>query len=190
MPDIVLATFNAKYIHASFGLRCLRANLGELRERSALVEFTIQERPLDVAERILALKPRIVALGVYVWNVAPTTELVALLKRVRPELVVVLGGPEVSHESEAQEIVRLADCTIRGEGEVVFAEICRAVLAGGTVPGQIMAASLPDLSALTLPYDEYTDEDIAHRLIYVEASRGCPFCCEFCLSSLDEAVRA
>ena len=92
MPEIVLATFNAKYIHASFGLRCLRANLDELRARSALVEFTIGERPLDVAERILALEPQIVALGVYVWNVAPTTELVALLKRLRPELVVILGG--------------------------------------------------------------------------------------------------
>jgi radical SAM superfamily enzyme YgiQ (UPF0313 family) len=190
MPDIVLATLNAKYIHASFGLRCLRANLGELRARSALVEFTVQERPLDVAERILALEPRIVALGVYVWNVAPTTELVGLLKRVRPELVVILGGPEVSHEPEAQEIVRLADCTIRGEGERVLPEICRSVLAGGAVPAKVVAAEPPDLETLVLAYDEYTEDDIAHRLIYVEASRGCPFSCEFCLSSLDEAVRA
>ena len=190
MPEIVLATFNAKYIHASFGLRCLRANLGELRARSALVEFTIQERSLDVAERILALEPRIVALGVYVWNVAPTTELVALLKRVRPELVVILGGPEVSHEPEAQEIVRLADCTICGEGERVLPELCRAVLAGGALPAKVVASEPPDLATLTLPYDEYTEDDIAHRLIYVEASRGCPFSCEFCLSSLDEAVRA
>ena len=190
MPEIVLATLNAKYIHASFGLRCLRANLGELRARSALVEFTIQERPLEVAERIMALEPRIVALGVYVWNVAPTTELVALLKRLRPELVVILGGPEVSHEPEVQEIVRLADCTIRGEGERVLPAICRAVLAGGAVPAKVVAAELPDLATLALPYDEYTEDDIAHRLIYVEASRGCPFSCEFCLSSLDEAVRA
>ncbi|HLP02306.1 MAG TPA: DUF4080 domain-containing protein [Opitutaceae bacterium] len=189
MPEIVLATLNAKYIHASLGLRSLLANLGELRARAALAEFTIQERPLDVAERLLALEPRIVALGVYVWNVAPTTELVALLKRVRPDLVVVLGGPEVSHEPEAQEIVRLADCTIRGEGERALPEVCRAVLTGGAVPAEIVAAAPPDLATLALPYDEYTDEDIAHRLVYVEASRGCPFSCEFCLSSLDEQVR-
>ncbi len=189
VPDIVLATLNAKYIHASFGLRCLRANLGELRDRSVLVEFTIQERPLDVAERILTLEPRIVALGVYVWNVGPTTELVALLKRLRPELVIILGGPEVSHESAVQEIVRLADCTICGEGERVLPEICRAVLAGGTVPAKLVAAPRPELGELVLPYDEYTEDDIAHRLIHVEASRGCPFSCEFCLSSLDEAVR-
>lgn len=189
MPDIVLATLNAKYIHASFGLRCLRANLGELRARSAIAEFTIQERPLDVAERLLALEPRIVALGVYVWNVAPTTELVALLKRIRPELVVLLGGPEVSHEPEAQEIVRLADATIRGEGERVLPELCRTLLAGGAPPAKIIAAPAPDLATLALPYEEYTDEDLAHRLLYVEASRGCPFSCEFCLSSLDEQVR-
>ena len=190
VPAIVLATLNAKYIHASFGLRCLLANLGELRSRAVLAEFTINERPLDVAERILALEPQIVGLGVYVWNVAPMTELVSLLKRLRPELVVVLGGPEVSHEPEVQEIVRLADCTIRGEGERLLPEICRAVLAGGAVPEKIVAAMLPELGAMVLPYDEYTADDIAHRLIYVEASRGCPFACEFCLSSLDEAVRA
>lgn len=189
MPDIVLATFNAKFIHASFGLRCLLANLGELRPRSALAEFTIGERPLDVAERILALEPKIVALGVYVWNVVPSTELVALLKRLRPELVVILGGPEVSHEPELQEIVRLADCTIRGEGERTLPALCHEVLADGVVPAKIVEPALPDLATLALPYDEYTDADIAHRLIYVEASRGCPFSCEFCLSSLDEAVR-
>ncbi len=189
MPDIVLATFNAKFIHASFGLRCLRANLGELRERSALAEFTIGERPLDVAERILALEPRIVALGVYVWNVVPTTELVALLKRLRPELIVILGGPEVSHEVETQPVVGLADCTIRGEGERALASICREVLAGQPVPAKVVDGLKPDLEKTVLPYDEYTDADIAHRLIYVEASRGCPFSCEFCLSSLDDGVR-
>jgi radical SAM superfamily enzyme YgiQ (UPF0313 family) len=189
MPDIVLATLNAKFIHASFGLRYLLANLGELRPRAALAEFTIHERPLDVAERLLAHEPRIVGLGVYIWNVAPTTELVALLKKLRPGLVVVLGGPEVSHETDAQEIVRLADYTITGEGDLAFARLSRAILAGERPAEKIIAAPLPALADLALPYDEYTDADIAHRLIYVEASRGCPFECEFCLSSLDLPVR-
>jgi radical SAM superfamily enzyme YgiQ (UPF0313 family) len=195
MPDIVLATLNARYIHASFGLRYLLANLGELRPRAILAEFTINERPLDIAERILRLEPRIVGLGVYVWNVTPSTELVALLKRLRPELVVVLGGPEVSHETAAQEIVRLADHTICGEGDLAFAELCRRVFArpaageAASIP-KIAVAPLPDLARIALPYDEYAETDIAHRLIYVEASRGCPFECEFCLSALDETVRA
>jgi radical SAM superfamily enzyme YgiQ (UPF0313 family) len=189
MPDIVLATLNAKFIHASFGLRYVLANLGELRPRAALAEFTINERPLDVAERLLALEPRIVGLGVCIWNVTPTTELVALLKKLRPDLVVVLGGPEVSHETDAQEIVRLADYTITGEGDLAFAQLCRAVLAGERPVEKIIAAPLPALANVALPYDDYTNADIAHRLIYVEASRGCPFECEFCLSSLDIPVR-
>lgn len=189
MSDIVLATLNAKYIHASFGLRYLRANLGELRSRSRLEEFIINQRPLEIAEKILVHEPRIVGLGVYIWNVTPTTELVALLKKVRPDLIVVLGGPEVSHETDQQEIVRLADYTITGEGDLAFAALCRELLAGQAPSGKVIAAPLPDLASLALPYDEYTDDDIAHRLIYVEVSRGCPFSCEFCLSSLDVPVR-
>lgn len=190
MPDIVLATLNAKFIHAAFGLRCLRANLGALRERSVIVEFDLTQRPLDIAERILELEPRIVGLGVYVWNATPTTELVGLLKRLRPQLTVILGGPEVSHEWEGQELVGLADLVITGEADLAFATVCQEVLAGRRPSSKVMPAGLPDLAELALPYEEYSEADIAHRLIYVEASRGCPFTCEFCLSSLDVPVRA
>lgn len=191
MPDLVLATLNAQYIHASFGLRYLLANLGPLRERACLAEFVIKQQPLEIAEAILALEPRIVGLGVYIWNVAQTAELVALLKRLRPELVIILGGPEVSYEAEGQEIVRLADHVIAGEADLKFAGVCGEILAGrgGALP-KIMAAELPDLNQLELPYSLYSAEDIAQRVIYVEASRGCPFSCEFCLSSLDIPVRA
>ncbi len=189
MPDIILTTLTAKYIHAGFGLRYLWANLGDLRERCRIVEFDLQQRPVDVVEAILGQNPKIVGLGVYIWNVAALTEVASLLKRVRPELIVILGGPEVSFETEQQEIARLADFVITGEADLEFAEVCRQLL-GGTRPAQrIIPAPLPDLEKLVLPYDLYTDDDIAHRVIYVEASRGCPFTCEFCLSSLDIPVR-
>lgn len=211
MPDIVLATLNAKYIHASFGLRYLLANLGPLQCRARLLEFDINQRPIDIAEALLAQNPQIIGLGVYIWNVAPTTEVVAALKRIRPDLVVVLGGPEVSYETEHQEIVRLADHVITGEADLKFAEVCAAILNGSrrreeaegiATPGnpprylggceglpKIIPAPLPDFAQLTLPYDLYDAQDIAHRILYVEASRGCPFSCEFCLSSLDVPVR-
>ena len=128
MPDIVLATLNAKYIHASFGLRYLLANLGELQSRACLVEFDIHQRPLDIAEVLLARNPKIIGLGVYIWNVTETTEVVAALKRVRPDLIIILGGPEVSYETAQQEIVRLADHVITGEADVKFAEVCRGLL--------------------------------------------------------------
>jgi radical SAM superfamily enzyme YgiQ (UPF0313 family) len=188
VADVVLATLNAKWIHASFGLRCLRANLGELRERSVLLEFTIDERPADVVERLLAAEPRIVGLGVYVWNALPMRQVVEVLKRVRPDVVVVLGGPEVSHETGEQPICALADHVVRGEADLAFADLCRRVLAGERPP-RVVDAPLPHLDRLASPYGEYTDEDIRHRVVYVEASRGCPFTCEFCLSSLDVPVR-
>lgn len=189
MPDIVLATLNAKYLHAAFGLRYLLANLGELRPRAALAEFDISQRPLEIVERLLALEPRILGLGVYIWNARETAAVVALIKRLRPQLPIVLGGPEVSYETEQQELARLADCVICGEADLAFAEVCRALLDGAEPPARILAAPPPELARLRLPYEEYTDTDIAHRLIYVEASRGCPFECEFCLSSLDIPVR-
>ena len=190
MSQILLATLNARYIHAAFGLRYLLANMGELRPVTAITEFDINQRPLEIVDAILAHEPRVLGLGVYIWNVAPTTEVVALLKRLRPDLQIVLGGPEVSYETEQQEIVRMADHIITGEADLAFADVCRAILAGkGDLP-KVIAATLPLPEQLTLPYDLYSDHDIAHRVLYVEASRGCPFTCEFCLSSLDVPVRA
>jgi radical SAM superfamily enzyme YgiQ (UPF0313 family) len=195
MPEIVLATLNAKYIHASFGLRYLMANLGELRDRACMAEFVINQQPLETVEAILAREPLIVGFGVYIWNVEQTTEVVALLKRIRPELIVILGGPEVSYETEGQQIVALADHVITGEADVKFAQVCRDLLESGIrnpesgIP-KVIAAELPALNQLASPYELYTDEDLKNRVIYVEASRGCPFTCEFCLSSLDIPVRA
>ena len=122
MPEIVLSTLNAKFIHAAFGLRYLMANLGPLQARARLIEFDINQRPLEIVEALLALDPRIIGLGIYIWNVAPATEVVGMLKRLRPDLIVILGGPEVSYEVEEQPIVELADYVITGEADLKFAE--------------------------------------------------------------------
>lgn len=189
MPDIVLTTLNAKFIHASFGLRYLLANLGELQARAALVEFDINQRPFDIVEVLLAQPPRIIGFGVYIWNVTETTEVIAALRRLRPDILIVIGGPEVSYETDGQAIVELADYVVTGEADLEFAVLCRQLLAGERPEGKIRAAPLPDPARLQLPYDLYADADLAHRVIYVEASRGCPFTCEFCLSSLEVPVR-
>ena len=189
MPDIVLTTLNAKYIHAAFGLRYLLANLGPLKPSAAIAEFDINQRPLDIAEALLARGPKILGFGIYIWNVAETTEVIAAIKSVQPEITIILGGPEVSYETARQPIVELADYVITGEADLKFAEVCRELLEGRRPPAKIISAPVPELSQLALPYDLYTEQDIAHRVIYVEASRGCPFTCEFCLSSLDIPVR-
>jgi hypothetical protein len=112
----------------------------------------------------------------------------SVLKRVRPDVTLVLGGPEVSHETDRQPVCALADHVVRGEADLAFASLCRDLLAGARPP-RVVDAAPPDLALLAWPYGEYTDADLAHRVVYVEASRGCPFTCEFCLSSLDDGVR-
>lgn len=186
---ILLATANARYSHTAFGLRWIRANLGSLRPDSRLIEFNIGQDADHMTEVILAAHPRIVGLGVYVWNVEILTRVAQTLKAVRPDLILVIGGPEVSHEFEAMPVFAAADYLVRGEGERAFPDLARAILAGGGPPDKVVEGGLPDLDTLRLPYDEYTEEDIERRLIYVETSRGCPFRCEFCLSSLDGLVR-
>lgn len=189
MADIVLTTLNARYWHSSFGLRYLFANLGELESRAVLLEFGINENPTEVLERILAENPRIVGFGVYIWNIEPVTRVVADLKRLRPELIVVLGGPEVSYEYEALPLVQTADYLITGEADLAFAQLCSRLLNGELPAERVIAGGVPALSEVRMPYHLYSDEDIRNRVIYVEASRGCPFTCEFCLSALEIPVR-
>jgi radical SAM superfamily enzyme YgiQ (UPF0313 family) len=187
--DIVLSTLNTRYIHSAFGLRYLLANLGALRDRAPLCEFDLHTRPADVVEALLSQNPRIVALGVSIWNVAALTRVLALLKRLAPKVITILGGPEVSYESESQEIVHLADFVVTGEAEDSFRELCGAILNGSLPAGKIIPGLPPDLASLCLPYSLYSDSDLRERVLYVEASRGCPFSCEFCLSALDSKVR-
>ena len=195
-PSVVLCTLNAKYIHASLGLRYLLANMGPLRPRTVLCEFTIARQTSDMAdELLLALGApgagvQVIGFGVYIWNVTQTCALVRLLRRLRPELKIILGGPEVSHELEAQEIVALADHVVTGWGDISFPRLCKALLHGPQPLMKVIAGEQPPLAQLTLPYAEYTAADLAHRVVYVEASRGCPFKCEFCLSSLDKTAWA
>ena len=188
-PKIVLATLNARYSHASFGLRYLLANLGEWRAAAVLREFTINQPRMEIVEQLLADDPEILGFGVYIWNVIETTEVIAHLRLLKPSLKIIIGGPEVSYEYEGTEIFALADHLIPGEADVAFRELISALAAGQTPP-KVVSAALPEPAAIEMPYREYTDEDLKNRLIYVEASRGCPFSCEFCLSSLDIPVRA
>jgi hypothetical protein len=188
MPDILLSTLNARYSHASLGLRCLRANLGSLRARSILQEFVIGQKTEEIAELILAQQPKILGLGVYIWNCEESLKLVLMLKTINPNLIIVLGGPEVSYESSVQQICQVADYTITGWGEISFAQLCAEILAGSPPIAKIIPGIQAKLPDLTSPYTEYTSEDIAQRHLYVEASRGCPFKCEFCLSALDKTA--
>lgn len=198
---ILLATLNAKYIHASLGLRYLWANMAThgseaLQAATSVHEFTIHRPAPEIVDSLCGVLDaanapvEVVGFGVYIWNVVQTTEVVRLLKSRRPGVRVVLGGPEVSFEWEHQPVVQMADYLITGWGDVSFPKLCHALAHGPRPLMKVIPGEQPALQELALPYDAYTTEDLAHRVLYVEASRGCPFKCAFCLSALDKTAWA
>lgn len=201
-PAIILSTLNAKYIHASLGLRYLMANMARhgsqaLADQTVLIEFTLAKPLADMVSHLLATlgKPQpgqvqVIGFGVYIWNVVQTTELIRLLKAQRPSLKIVLGGPEVSHETDQQEIVQLSDHVITGWGDVSFPKLCMQLVHGPQPLMKVIAGEQPPMDQIELPYQQFSEADLANRLLYVEASRGCPFKCEFCLSALDKTAWA
>jgi len=206
VKDILLTTINAKWIHPSLALRLLKANLGALEDRCEIIEFALRQ-PLDekvqslLAATLLAAaqsaaaqsaetpseaRPRILGISVSIWNHTATLELLRELEKSwagqRP--VIVLGGPEVSHLPQEAEIFRYADYVICGEGEDAFRTLCESGETKRQTAAQFIQAENVDVNKIKSGYHLYTDEDLTKKLIYVEASRGCPFNCEFCLSAV------
>ncbi len=187
-PDIVLAAVNARYSHASLGARFLLANVDDgLRSRTVLLEFSINDPVETIAEKVAGAQPRLVGLGVYIWNRVLIETLVPLLRQKLPTALIVLGGPEIAHDT-ASALAHAADCVVRGEGELLWPAICRDVLDGRPLQ-PLPPLQTPALEALQLPDALYADSDLRHRNVYIEASRGCPLACAFCLSSVEPGVR-
>jgi radical SAM superfamily enzyme YgiQ (UPF0313 family) len=186
--DLLLTTLNARYMHSAFGLRYLYANLGKRQSKARLMEFTIQERPLEIAEKLLQQQPRIIGFSIYIWNVTETHKVIALIRTISPKIKIIVGGPEVSFTNDLPPLCDQVDHVITGPGEISLPKLCKRLLADETVEEKVIVGEVTALDDLELPYPYYTDEDIRNRLIYVEASRGCPFKCEFCLSSLDKTA--
>jgi radical SAM superfamily enzyme YgiQ (UPF0313 family) len=162
----------------------------DLQSECEIVEYTIARDPKDIVEDLLKKEATIVGFGVYIWNVKNTYDVISMLKKLRPDLLIVLGGPEVSHETARQAITQIADYTLQGEADFSFYEFCRLYLLEKQLPkSKFVASPIPEIAKIQWPYSFYSDADIKTRNIYVEASRGCPFRCEYCLSSLDKAVR-
>ena len=185
---IILSTLNSRYTHSAIGLRYLYANMQELQKDTEILEFSINDAIQTIAEKLLKNKPDIIGLGVYIWNATEIHELIHILKKISPEIIIVLGGPEVTYLPFRVNFDD-ADYIIQGEGDLAFYELCKSITQNRSVD-KIIPMGMPDLKKIKLPYQYYSDSDIQNRYIYVEISRGCPFECEFCLSSMDEKVRA
>ncbi|MEO1954116.1 MAG: DUF4080 domain-containing protein [Campylobacterales bacterium] len=186
---IILTTLNSRFTHSAIGLRYIYANLADLQSSTSIMEFSINDAIQTIAEKLLINNPTIIGIGVYIWNVSHIYELVHILKKISPETIIILGGPEVTY-TPFRVNFDLADFIIAGEGDIAFYELCKDIQQNNPPSSKMIPQTAPKLKELKLPYEFYTDDDIKNRYIYVEVSRGCPFECEFCLSSMDERVRA
>ncbi|NPA59932.1 MAG: DUF4080 domain-containing protein [Epsilonproteobacteria bacterium] len=186
---ILLTTLNSRYTHTSIGLRYIYANMQELHADTKILEFSINDALQSVAEKLLIDEPDIIGIGVYIWNASLVQQLLHLLKKISPQTKIILGGPEVTHQPFRVNFDE-ADFIIQGEGDLAFYKLCKEIQENKEPTDKIIKMQMPLLKDITLPYKYYTDADIKNRYLYVEISRGCPFACEFCLSSMDERVRA
>lgn len=201
--NIVLSTLNAKYIHTNLAIRYLKAAVQPEFE-CELAEYTIKDPAFNIVSDLFQKKPDIVGFSCYIWNINETIAVIRMLKTVLPNIKIVLGGPEVSYDvhdwlRKHEEI----DYIIMGEGEVSLKEMLRhfnGEIELEKVPGicylqegKLKIHAQPpkvDLREIATPFR--FEEDLPHlgkRIQYIETSRGCPFSCQFCLSSIEVGVR-
>lgn len=203
---ILLTTLHAKYVHASLALPYLAAACWD-RDRTGTVirEYTINEPADRVLRSIAAEEADVVAFSCYIWNIEQTLRLASDLKKVRPQTFIVLGGPEAGFGVfELMEQHPAIDCIVRGEGEETFKELVTALVqAEGRLDGlqgitfrddgDIIAlpaqAPISNLDTIPSPFAAGM-ADLTKPLVYFETSRGCPFSCAFCMSSLEQGVRS
>ena len=204
--NVVLSTLNSKFIHSSLALRYLKA-YGEAHGQAYdIVEYTINMPVLHILSDITEHDIDILGFACYIWNIEMTLHVVDMVKAVRPDIKIVLGGPEVSFTAdELLERCPNIDYIVQGEGEEAFHDLVTALQLGndgldpvipgvrgrrdGSILGSLEAVEVSDLSSIPFPYTEEDMADLEHKIIYYESSRGCPFSCQYCLSGNKNTVR-
>ncbi|GAV10241.1 B12-binding domain-containing radical SAM protein [Paenibacillus sp. NAIST15-1] len=201
---VVLATLNAKYIHTSLAIRCLKAHCeGEFDVDIA--EYTIKDPVMNIVSDLYQREPDVIGFSCYIWNIEETIKVVNMLRKVRPEIRIVLGGPEVSYDTkEWMERLSDVDFIVMGEGEETLLHLLREIEGEGKYhfvfgvayrnkQGEVVInPPRPKLDLNEIPSPHRFAEDIpslGKRVVYFETSRGCPFSCQFCLSSIEVGVR-
>ncbi|MBY0755170.1 B12-binding domain-containing radical SAM protein [Clostridium sardiniense] len=197
---ILLTAINSKFIHSNLAVRYLKAFTKDMPCECKIREFSINDREERILEEIIKEEPDVVALSTYIWNVEMIQRLSELIKRVDKNIEILYGGPEVSYDSMVFLRESVGDYIIEGEGEKTFREFIEYKLGKreiNTIRGLVYKESgevkfngsrpLMSMDELVFPYEE--DEDLDNKIVYYEASRGCPFNCKYCLSSTVHGVR-
>ncbi|WP_017753477.1 B12-binding domain-containing radical SAM protein [Calidifontibacillus oryziterrae] len=200
---IICSTLNAKFIHTSLSLRYLKA-FAEPQFTVDIAEYTINDPEMNIVSDIFSKKPDVIGFSCYIWNIEETIKIIKMLKKIKPELIVILGGPEVTYDTkEWMEKITEVDFIVIGEGESTFKSLLTEITTGHNyhnVAGiayrnadtVILNPQREKLDLTTIPSPYRFPEDIpslSKRVVYVETSRGCPFTCQFCLSSIEVGVR-
>lgn len=209
---VLLAAINAKYIHSNLGIYSLKTygekmlkewGLAEQAEIS-LAEYTINHQMEQILQDIYKRKPDVIGFSCYIWNISYVKMILADIKKVFPDVKIWAGGPEVSYHGEAfLKEEPAVDLVMMGEGEITFAHFLKALLEGEDlkqVPGLMVRNAdgtftdtgfrqVMDMSQIPFPYAFMDMKELEHRIIYYESSRGCPFSCAYCLSSIDKKLR-
>ncbi len=200
---VVLATLNAKYIHTCLAIRYLKAYCQEAFPIE-LAEYTIKDPALQIVSDLYQRDPQVVGFSCYIWNIEETVQIIRMLKKIQPALRIVLGGPEVSYDTkEWMERLPEVDFIVMGEGEASFRQLLEQIEGKedySLVPGIafrsrgdiVLHPRGPKLELNDIPTPHRFAEDLpalANRVVYFETSRGCPFSCQFCLSSIEVGVR-
>ena len=201
---ILLAACNAKYIHSNLAVYDLQAYAAKYADHIILKEYTINQQKDDIMRDIYLEHPDVVCVSCYIWNISYVKVILADIKKVLPDVKIWAGGPEVSYHGEAfLKEEPAVDLVMMGEGEITFAHFLKALLEGEDlkqVPGLMVRNAdgtftdtgfrqVMDMSQIPFPYAFMDMKELEHRIIYYESSRGCPFSCAYCLSSIDKKLR-
>ena len=199
---ILLCAVNAKYIHSNLAIYSLRANAKEYKEYIEIAGFTINNQADFILEEIYKKRPSVLCISCYIWNISMVLTVVREFHKLCPQVPIWLGGPEVSYEVEKflqahPEVTGI----MMGEGEETFQELCRYYIDKDIKCEKIQGIAYrkeggfqinpwranTNMSMLAFSYDRM--QDFSNRIIYYESSRGCPFSCSYCLSSVDKKLR-
>lgn len=200
--QVVLSAINSKYIHTGLGLRYVGEYAKTQGHEVTLIEETINTPILAVLEKIMAVPAQVYGFSVHIWNKQFVFKLIRMLRKLRPEAAIVIGGPEVAFDAEKifAELPQ-ADYIVQGEGELVFSELLEYLAGGGSVPQHIAYREgeqvnlnggitvIDDMSLLPFPYPDLEKMLAEHKIVYYECTRGCPFNCAYCLSGISRSVR-
>lgn len=200
--QLVLSAINSKYIHTGLGLRYVGEYAKAQGHEVTLIEETINTPILAVLEKIMAVPAQVYGFSVHIWNKQFVFKLIRMLRKLRPQAAIVIGGPEVAFDAEKifAELPQ-ADYIVQGEGELVFSELLEYLAGGGSVPQHIAYREgeqvnlnggitvIDDMSLLPFPYPDLEKMLAEHKIVYYECTRGCPFNCAYCLSGISRSVR-